>query len=68
MRKWNAKERALCALLAAPFAAVCVVGLLSGRPIAEIVDAASRRASFVCSQEGGTPPIPPEAAAPFDDV
>ena len=50
------------------FAAVCVVGLLSGRPIAEIVDAASRRASFVCSQEGGTPPIPPEAAAPFDDV
>ena len=48
------------------FAAVCVVGLLSGRPIAEIVDAASRRASFVCSQEGGTPPIPPEAVAPFD--
>lgn len=47
------------------FAAVCVVGLLSGRPIAEIVDAASRRASFVCSQEGGTPSIPPEAADPF---
>ena len=47
------------------FAAVCVVGLLSGRSVAEIVDAASRRASFVCSREGGTPAIPPEAADPF---
>ncbi len=50
------------------FAAVCVVGLLTGRSIAEIVAAASRRASFVCSQEGGTPSIPPEAAAPFAAV
>lgn len=50
------------------FAAVCVVGLLSGRSVAEIVDAASRRASFVCSQEGGTPSIPPEAADPFAAV
>lgn len=50
------------------FAAVCVVGLLSGRPIGEIVDAASRRASFVCSQEGGTPSIPPEVADPFAPV
>jgi len=50
------------------FAAVSVVGLLSGRPIGEIVDAASRRASFVCSQEGGTPSIPPEAADPFAAV
>ena len=32
------------------FAAVCVVGLLTARPIAEIVAAASRRASWVCSQ------------------
>lgn len=50
------------------FAAVCVVGLLSGRSVAEIVAAASRRASFVCSQEGGTPTIPPEAADPFAAV
>lgn len=50
------------------FAAVCVVGLLSCRPIGEIVDAASRRASFVCSQEGGTPSIPPEVADPFAPV
>lgn len=50
------------------FAAVCVVGILSGRPIAEIVAAAARRASFVCSQEGGTPPIPPQEADPFAPV
>ncbi len=42
------------------FAAVCVVGLMNGCDEQEIVNSASRRAAFVCSQEGGTPDIPLE--------
>ena len=47
------------------FAAVCVVGLLQGRSREELVQAAVRRAAFVCSQEGGTPAIPSEESNPF---
>ncbi|MBR4834636.1 MAG: hypothetical protein IKU86_09965, partial [Thermoguttaceae bacterium] len=48
MRKWNAKQRALAAMLAAPFAAVCVVGATSteaGARLAERFDAAVAAAS-----------------------
>ena len=48
------------------FAAVCVVGLLTDRPYSQIVEAASRRAAFVCSQEGGTPNVPDDLTRPFE--
>ncbi len=48
------------------FAAVCVVGLLNDRPYSQIVEAASRRAAFVCSREGGTPNVPDDLTRPFD--
>lgn len=47
------------------FAAVCVVGILTGESDDVIVKAASTRAAFVCSQSGGTPKIPAENANPF---
>ena len=47
------------------FAATTVVGLLQRRDEAQIVAAAAKRAAFVCSQEGGTPPIPADFADPF---
>ncbi len=47
------------------FSAVCVVGILNGVDDAKIVEAAAKRAAFVCSQDGATPPIPPEDANPF---
>lgn len=48
------------------FAAVCVVGFLLNHPYQQIIEAASKRAAFVCSQEGATPIVPKELAAPFD--
>lgn len=48
------------------FTAVCTVGLLARQPLQKIVDAASKRAAFVCSREGGTPEIPDELAKPFE--
>ena len=47
------------------FSAVCVAGILSDVDDAKIVEAAAKRAAFVCSQDGATPPIPPEDANPF---
>ena len=48
------------------FAAVCVVGLLQNRRRDEIVQAAVRRAAFVCGQEGATPFIPTEERDTFN--
>ena len=47
------------------FSAVCVVGILEGIDDETIVDVASKRAAFVCSQNGATPVIPKEDANPF---
>ncbi|MBR0226594.1 MAG: carbohydrate kinase [Thermoguttaceae bacterium] len=49
------------------FSAVCVVGLLSGIDDQKIVEAASKRAAYVCSQTGATPTISAEDADPFKD-
>ncbi len=49
------------------FAAVCTVGILRSEPLPKIIEAASERAAFVCSQEGGTPSIPQELTRPFDN-
>lgn len=48
------------------FSAVCLVGLARKLPAEKIVSAASRRAAFVCSREGATPPIPPELSDAFE--
>ena len=48
------------------FAAVCVVGLVSGRSKANTLRAASQRAAFVCRQDGGTPVVPIEEQDPFN--
>lgn len=47
------------------FAAVCAVGLLCKRPMTQIANAASKRAAFVCSQEGGAPKVPQQLRNPF---
>ena len=49
------------------FSAVCVVGMLNGIDDVLVVEAAAKRAAFVCSQEGATPAIPAENANPFGD-
>ena len=49
------------------FAAVCVYGILKGIPTRKIVEEASKRAAFVCSQSGGTPHIPHKLCIPFDN-
>lgn len=49
------------------FSAVCVVGLLEGIDDQIILEAASSRAAYVCTQSGGTPLIPPEKANPFNE-
>lgn len=45
------------------FTAALAVGLLRGLPLAEINARANRLASYVCTQPGATPPIPPEILA-----
>ena len=65
MRKWNAKERALCALLAAPFAAVCVVGATSPeararlweRRLGTITESVETPYGVVVESEPGAPPV-----------
>ncbi|MGI6401052.1 MAG: carbohydrate kinase family protein [Thermoguttaceae bacterium] len=47
------------------FSAVCVVGLLQGVDDQKIVEAASRRAAFVCTQPGAITTIDPSEANPF---
>ena len=47
------------------FAAVCAVGLLRGYSKRVIIEAAAKRAAYVCTQEGGTPELPKEFADPF---
>jgi len=47
------------------FAAICAVGLLRNVPLQTIVQAASKRAAFVCAQDGGTPRVPKELLDPF---
>ena len=47
------------------FSAVCVVGLLNEVDDQKIVEAASKRAAYVCSQMGATPTISVEDANPF---
>lgn len=47
------------------FAAVCVVGLLDSQNEQTIVEAAAKRAAFVCSREGGTPEVPQNLVHPF---
>ena len=49
------------------FAAVCVCGLLNSIPGDIILEQASKRAAFVCAQEGATPAIPPQYSHPFDN-
>ena len=49
------------------FAAVCVCGLLNSIPGNIILEQASKRAAFVCAQDGATPPIPPQFSHPFDN-
>lgn len=59
MKKWNAKDRALAAMLAAPFAAVCVVVATSteaGARLAERFDAAVAAASERWRERFGTEP------------
>jgi len=46
------------------FTAALTLGLLANRPLDRILDHASRVASFVCSQAGATPPLPPELLTP----
>ena len=46
------------------FAAVLVVGRLSGRPLEEINRHANEVAAFVCSQPGGTPTLPDALKSP----
>jgi len=48
------------------FTAAVVAGLLAGRPLPTIAGHALRVASFVCSQAGATPLIPPELLRPAD--
>ena len=65
MRKWNAKERALFALLAAPFAAVCVVGATSPEAAARLWErrlgtgnvAVETPYGVVVESEPGAPPV-----------
>ena len=65
MRKWNAKERALFALLAAPFAAVCVVGATSSEAAARLWErrfgtgnaAVETPYGVVVESESGAPPV-----------
>ena len=64
MRKWNAKERALFALLAAPFAAVCVVGATSPEARARLWErrlgpgtVAVETPYGVVESEPGAPPV-----------
>ncbi len=47
------------------FAAAVTLGLLHGRPLAEINEFANRVASFVCSQAGATPRLPDTLAEQF---
>ena len=49
------------------FAAVCVCGLLNSIPGNIILEQASKRAAFVCVQDGATPQIPPQYSHPFDN-
>jgi fructokinase len=42
------------------FTAALAVGLLAGRPLAQVNDAANRLAAYVCTQPGATPAIPGE--------
>lgn len=44
------------------FTAVIIMGLLAGRPVDRIMEAALTVAGFVCSQPGATPVLPPELA------
>lgn len=47
------------------FTATLVMGLLRGMDLDEINERANAVASFVCSQHGATPPLPPALRAPF---
>jgi len=47
------------------FTATLVMGLLRGMDLDEINERANAVASYVCSQHGATPPLPPELRAPF---
>ena len=46
------------------FTAALVVGWLAGRPLDEINARANEVAAYVCSQPGGTPPLPPSLRYP----
>ena len=66
MRKWNAKDRALFALLASPFAAVLVVGATSSEAAARLWErgfgtgnAAVETLYGVVESETGAPPVGP---------
>ena len=50
------------------FTAAMTLGWLSGWDLDEINRRAGAVASFVCSQPGATPPLPPELAAPFSSA
>ncbi len=45
--------------------AVCMMGLLKGLPVAAILEAAMNIATFVCSQRGGMPVLPPALTKAF---
>jgi fructokinase len=45
------------------FTAALAIGLLKGLPLAKINDDANRLASYVCTEPGATPVIPPEVLA-----
>jgi len=47
------------------FTAALVLGLLANRPLAAIAEHANRVASYVCTQRGAMPPIPPELRMPL---
>jgi fructokinase len=47
------------------FTAALVLGLLAGWPPDEVNRRANEVAAFVCSQPGGTPPLPATLRAPF---
>jgi fructokinase len=45
------------------FTAAVALGLLAGRCLGDINEHANRLASYVCSQPGATPPVPPDIRA-----
>jgi fructokinase len=47
------------------FIAVVTAGLLLGLDLDRIQDLANRVAAFVCTQAGGTPPLPPDIVSAF---